>query len=175
MWSWRPTATRKVDLPDVERTVSDAHRQFQFTTGLCDPWQGDLLITRLNREGVPLESYPFTAPTHDAMARHLLAVFTDRIVELYDHPHLIRELQQMRVKEKTSGRLQIDHPRTSQGHGDHATAFTLALLAAKDAGSLSVINQFDPTDFEPDFSWMGELAQVPPRFDRRSSSNGSWG
>lgn len=48
-----------------------------------------------------------------------------------DKHELIRDLRQMSIIEKTSGKLKLDHPRTSEGHGDNAAAFALALMAAK--------------------------------------------
>jgi phage terminase large subunit-like protein len=131
VWGWRPSAVRAVDLADVETAIIDAHRAFRFGVGFADPWQGDYLVSRLRAAGVPFELHPFSEPNLDAMARHFVNQFTERNVWLFDHPFLTAELGQTGILEKTSGKLRLEWPRSEHGHGDHATAFALALAAAK--------------------------------------------
>jgi hypothetical protein len=71
------------------------------------------------------------------------------MVALFDHHRLLTELRQMRVVEKSSGKLRLEHPRDEHGHGDAATAFALALLAARDART-------GCPWIQPDVRWLDE-------------------
>lgn len=135
VWTWKPTASRGVNLAEVEQTIIAAHEQFHFTVGLADPWQGSYLIDRVKAAGVPFELHPFSEPNLDTVARHVVNEFTQRNVALFDHERLTAELHQTSVVEKTSGKLRLQWPRGEHGHGDTATAFALALTAAKSAKS----------------------------------------
>ncbi len=131
VWTWRPTKRRKVDLGEVEAQIIDAHRAFHFEDGLCDPWQGDYLASRLKTAGVPMELHPLSGPNWDALTRHTVNQFTEGNVALYDHPLLLRGLRAMTVVEKTDGKLKLEFPDSDGGHCDEAMAFVLGMMAAK--------------------------------------------
>ena len=64
------------------------------------------------------------------LAAALLEGFNSRNIVLFDDDDLIADLKQLRVVERNYG-YRLESPRSSRGHGDRATAFALALLAAK--------------------------------------------
>ena len=67
---------------------------------------------------------------HD-IATVLLEAFNDHRLELFDEPDLRRDLSRLRVEERQY-RFRLTSPRDEYGHGDMASAFSLARLAASE-------------------------------------------
>lgn len=128
--SWSPPRGGQIDLSQVERAVLEAHQRFGFFTLFYDPAQAELMAQRLRRAGVPMVGIPFTVGTLQEMASSLLEVFNSGEIELFQHHQLITDLRQLRFVERGNA-FRLDSTRNSDGHQDLATAFTLALLAAK--------------------------------------------
>lgn len=129
---WRGSKGREVDLGQVEAAVVAAHNRFGLQRLLVDEWQAVGLIQRLRRAGVPAEGFQFSGGNMEDLAGVLLDTFRESRVELYDHPGLLADLGALSVVETSRG-VRLASPRTSAGHTDVGTAFTLALLAAKRA------------------------------------------
>jgi hypothetical protein len=63
------------------------------------------------------------------MAKIFLQAFNQRLVQLYPHADLIRDLLSMEVVDRTIG-LKLQAARTSGGHSDLGFAYAMALCAA---------------------------------------------
>ncbi len=148
---WRPGKGQKINLQEVEDAIADLHDRFGFKQINFDPWQAMHMASRLQsagmgklagetkfgkhrREGLPMVEVTPTAKNLQAMATTLIEGFNDRRVALYDDPNLRRDLQRMRVLEKSYG-FRLESPRDETGHGDLGTTFQLALLAAAEIAS----------------------------------------
>ena len=78
----------------------------------------------------------FSGQNLQHMASVVLETFSDRRIELYDDQQLLADLRRLRLIER-SYEFRLDSPHTTDGHGDPATAFMLALLAASEAADIS--------------------------------------
>jgi hypothetical protein len=127
---WRPSHGTRVDLTQVEDAILNVHQRFRLARLAVDPYQADLLITRLGKAFVPVEPVPFVPTSLQGMATATLESFTGRQIDLYHHEQLITDLQALRLEEKGYG-TRLASPRGPSGHGDCATALALALHAAR--------------------------------------------
>ena len=96
-----------------------------------DPHQAEHLAQRLERAGVPVALTAFTPANLQGMATSLLEAFGDRQMDLYPHEQLLADLRALRVAERYDG-YRLESPRGPGGHGDTATALSLAMHAARD-------------------------------------------
>lgn len=138
---WRPTSTERVDLQEVEDALMALHARFNFRQVNFDPWQASHMASRLqsaglgriasnnSRSSLPMVEVPPTGQNLRQMATATLEAFNDRRVALYEEPNLLRDLHRLRVEERSYG-FRLVSPRDEYGHGDMASAFQLALLAA---------------------------------------------
>jgi hypothetical protein len=127
---WRPRQGLRVDLGQVEQAILDVHQRFRLARLAVDPWQAELLMTRLSKAYIPVEPVPFVPSNLQGMATATLEAFTGRQIDLYRHEQLIADLQGLRLEEKGYG-TRLASPRGPAGHGDCATALALALHAAR--------------------------------------------
>ena len=72
------------------------------------------------------------------MATVLLEAFNDHRLELYPEGDLHRDLTRLRVEERAYG-FRLVSPHDEFGHGDTASAFSLAMLAASELAGKKVI------------------------------------
>lgn len=145
---WKPSGKR-LDLSMVEQAVADLHKRFQFRVACYDPFQAIALAQSLSRAGVPMREVAFTPANLTAMATAVLDAFTSRSIELYDDGRLLADLRQLRCVERSYG-VRLDSPRGPSGHGDAATALSLALLGAKDVSAHLVFPQLHGEAFDRD-------------------------
>ncbi len=131
---WRPPRGGRVEIEPIEQRVVELHRRFGLLCVAYDPWQSEYLAERLRKQRVPCLPVPFAPANLTSMATEVLSGFRDRIVNLYRQDDLQRDLQRLRIVEKGYG-IRLDSPRGQSGHGDAATAFCLALHAAKELGT----------------------------------------
>ena len=94
---WKPIAGQ-VDLGDVERTILAWHQQYGIATLACDPWQAEYILQRLRRAGIRVDGVDFTGRALQTMATETLSVFRESKLELYDHPQLVTDLKDLRVR-----------------------------------------------------------------------------
>lgn len=127
---WKPTAGKRVRVADVEKTIERMHSRYQLSEVCVDPWNAAMLVQRLDEKGVPIREVPFSGGNLRTMASALLEAFAENMIDLYNHPHLIPDLRKLRVVERTNG-VRLVSPRTNDGHGDVATALSLAMLSAR--------------------------------------------
>lgn len=127
--TWKPVGGRKLDLEAVEDAVREADQRFGLACVAYDTYQCAYMGERLVKAGVFALAVDPTAPNLRAMASAVLTAFSDRTVDLWPDPALKADLGALRVEEKSYG-VRLTSPRGPSGHGDAATAFSLAMLAA---------------------------------------------
>ena len=144
--SWRPRdyADGEVPVHLVEKAVLDFHRRLGFTKVYYDPNQCEYLAQRLRRAGVIMEPMPFVGKNLNEMAEKLVQVFRGRIVDLYDHPDLLRDLRRLQIVEKAWG-LKLESAKTEDGHADLGIAFAIALPEAMRMGHKRAFTNLPPT------------------------------
>lgn len=148
---WKPSKGKKVDLQAVENFIRELHARFGFQQLNYDSWQAAHMASRLQSAGMgtlvfgraeqrksilPVVEVPPTGKHLQAQATVLIEAFNARRVQLYDEPNLRRDLHRLRVEERPYG-FRLVSPRDEHGHGDLASAFALALLAASEIASQS--------------------------------------
>lgn len=136
---WRPGPGNRVNLSDVERAIREFNNQYRLESIAYDPWQAEHLSQRLRYERLPMQELPQTGKTLTEIAARTIESFTDRRLELYECHELKRDLLKLRVEERSYG-YRLVSPRDEFGHGDLASAFGTALLAAHElAGQVKQI------------------------------------
>lgn len=128
---WRPRPGNRISLSDVERTLRHLHQEYQLTRIVYDPWQAEHLSQRLRSDRLPMEEMIQHGRNLQEMASRMIESFTDRRLSLYGDQDLRRDLLKLRVEERSYG-YRLVSPRDEFGHGDMASAFGMALLAAHD-------------------------------------------
>jgi Phage Terminase len=133
---WEPSNGSRVDLSDVEAAIIDAHERYELSAVAVDPFQAELLVQRLQRRGIPIYTLDQTGITLQAQASAVLDGFRERIIDLYPQDQLLADLKGLRVAARNYGfRLISPHATGTETHatqhGDTATGFSLAMLAAK--------------------------------------------
>lgn len=156
---WRPTKDKRVNLTEVEDEIVRTHLKFNLRSIGYDPWQATHMASRLQSGGlstlttpksslaarVPMVEVTASGANLQRMASELIQSFNDRRVELYPHEDLRRELKKLRVEEKSYG-FRLVSPRDEHGHGDIASAFSIALIAASELAAKPVhrVGAVDP-------------------------------
>lgn len=126
---WQPSPGQRVSLEEVRIAALGLHKIFNFSLGY-DPSQAILMAEQLQAAGVPALPMPFVAENLKGMCQVVLDSFTEKALDLYDNPRLLADLRALRVAEKNYG-VRLTSPRGVNGHGDAATALSIALLMAK--------------------------------------------
>lgn len=144
---WRPSKGKKVDLQLVEDELIKLHARFDFQQVNYDPWELRHLASRLqasgfgtmvrgnDRRGLPMVEVPPQGSNLQRIATAVLEAFNDRRVQLYEDADLRRDLERLRVEERSYG-FRLVAPRDQHGHGDLGTAFGLAVLACSELAGI---------------------------------------
>ncbi len=128
---WKPALGRKIDLSEVELYLLDLDSRFGLEQIAVDPYQGELLMTRLEANtqhrrrnqqrrfwAKPwCHAVPPTGANLRESASLLIEYVTDRRLSLYPCEPLRRDMLKARCEEKSYG-YRITSPRDSEGHGD---------------------------------------------------------
>jgi Phage Terminase len=135
---WEPVNGSRVNLSDVEAAIIEAHERYELSAVAVDPFQAELLVQRLQARGIPIYTLDQVGSTLQAQASAVLDGFRERIVDLFPHDQLLADLKGLRIAERNYGfRLISPHATGTEthatAHGDTATGFSLAMLAAKRA------------------------------------------
>lgn len=163
---WRPTKKKKVNLQQVEDAIADLYQRFKFKQFAYDPWEARHMASRLQsagmgkfagetrfgkqrRERMPLIEVAPTGTNLQNIATAVIESFNDHRLELYDDGELKRDLHRLRVEERPYG-FRLTSPRDGSGHGDTASAFSLALLAAAELASKKIVRAGAVSDRDPD-------------------------
>lgn len=128
---FEPPRHGEVNLEEVQAHIVTVAAAFRLQRLLMDPWQSASLRQALGRNGVPVEEFFFTSQAWEKLTMNLLTAFKDRIISIFRHDELIRELSTCRIVEKASG-ARITNP--SGTHDDAVTALGMAILACRDKG-----------------------------------------
>ncbi len=156
---WRATKGHKINLQLIEDYLVDLNSRFDLKSLNFDPWQASFMAQRLGATGlaVPqknMQKYWMTERIRmveiaqtgqnlQKMATATIEAFNDARVELYENADLRRDLNRLRVEERSYG-FRLVSPRDELGHGDLGSAFTLAMLAASELASKKKIYIGDP-------------------------------
>lgn len=130
--AWRPTGGSQVSIEAIEETILRLVERFRLDCLAFDPWQAMHLAERMRRYGVPTMQVDFSPPNLREMATTTLEAFSERQVELFHDDDLLQDLRALKAVEKSYG-MRLESPRGTRGHGDTATALSIALLAARRA------------------------------------------
>ncbi len=150
--SWDPKKFGgRVPLQRVKVACIEAWQRFRLA-GICyDPHQCEFLAEQLARNGLNMYHYPWTVKSKEEMAIRMVESFSQRLVELYEHEALLRDLSRIVIGER-AGRVTIDGPRDEHGHCDRGMALAMGLVWAFN-GKKSLIrkaiwNGANPNNFE---------------------------
>ena len=127
---WHPPRHGKVRLDAIEETIKDLDDRFSLASVGFDPWQAEYLGQRLSAQGVRVEPVTFTPQNLQSMAQCTCEAFVNKNIDIPDHRQLVQDLRQLRVVEKGYG-IRLQSPRGPSGHGDAATALSIALHVSK--------------------------------------------
>jgi hypothetical protein len=134
---WRPTATTRVSLVEVEQEVCRLAALYHVQTLKADAWQMVGMMERLHRAGVPCELVTFGPAQLDAAATQLKSVFAGRLIAIPSAPVELREqLESLQAQDirtrgaRTLVRFQSGVGRGAQAHDDLAISLSLAMLGA---------------------------------------------
>jgi hypothetical protein len=157
---WRPDGA-KINLLDVEQHILKLDAAFSLECIGFDPWQAEHLMQTIEADTNHYRRNElFPLPQHKSWVREIpptptnlrdqasltIEFFNDRRLQLYECEPLRRDLNKLRVEEKSYG-VRLVSPRDGDGHGDTFSAFALALLLANEvAGDPPVIGR--PLDCE---------------------------
>ena len=118
--------TRYAELPWVQRIAIDA-------TGI-----GSMLAEELQaRHGYKIEPVTFTSGTKEDLANSLRRTMEDRALRIPPLPKLVADLRSIRKETTSAGNIRYVGERNADGHADRFWALSLAIHAAKPAGSTS--------------------------------------
>lgn len=132
---WRPKEQQggRIDQGEVERYIIEAHAVFPLSRLAVDPNQADYLIARLKKAGIRAEHrYQHGGTTLDEQCMTLLDAFISRNIDIPDNDDLTRDLRNLRTIDRGTW-MRLASERNAHGHGDIATALSIALAVAKDA------------------------------------------
>ncbi len=135
---WEPHNGNRIELSAVEAAIIELHERFGLSALAADPFQAALMIERLQKRGLPVFMLDQVGSTLQAQATAVLDGFRERIVDLFPHDALLSDLQKLQIAERNYG-YRLVSPRATRidthatAHGDTATAFSIAMLAAKRA------------------------------------------
>jgi len=156
-WLWKPPRGGKVNLEAIEETIVTASKLFGLKTVACDPFQAAYLIERLTKQGIKIEECPQTGRQLVAQCQLLLELVNSATLTSYAFEPLEYDLRHLKVETRSYG-MRLLSERDEHGHGDTATALTIALTAAKSARHREfalVISDLHNSDDLPDVPTLG--------------------
>jgi phage terminase large subunit-like protein len=144
---WRGTRLRPVDLTEVETWLQDASVRYNRARIVADPWQATGLCQRLQKRGIAVEEFTFSAASVGKIANALFLSLRGHLISLPNDPDLLAELGQVRLKETTPGVVRLEHD--SGQHDDQAVACGLACVTlTTQQGRSEVLFDESPTSVQ---------------------------
>lgn len=131
-WLWKPPRGGKVDLAAIEETILAASRLYSLRAIAADPFQAAYLIERVSKQGVKIAECPQTGRQLVAQCQLLLELINSGSLTGYRFAALEHDLKCLKVETRSYG-MRLVSSRDEHGHGDTASALTIALMAAKTA------------------------------------------
>jgi len=124
--AWVPGRGRHVDLQGVEGWIDQAARDYNGALVIGDPYQAELMISRLRDRGHRVKPVTFSAASNSRRAQQLLRLIRDRTLDLPADGQLRQELLSLRLSEgSTPGVVRLTTDGGSAGHFDRVTAVML--------------------------------------------------
>ena len=128
--SWLPQDYGgELPLSVVEAELIKVNQRFSLDQLVFDPREATGLSQRLTDKGLPCARMNLAPDVQNDMAKLFLQIFNQRVVLLYPHAELIRDLLSMEVVDRTVG-LKLQAARTAGGHSDLGFSFAMAVYAA---------------------------------------------
>lgn len=137
--TWKPTKEKPVSIEEVEKELLALNEKFRFRRIYCDNWQTMQMIERLSRRGLSIEGVSVNAAMYAKIARSILSLFGDSMIQLYNHVELMRDLRSISLVEHPPGNIRVKLPESNDGHCDAAMSLFLAIEAANETHSMPVI------------------------------------
>jgi phage terminase large subunit-like protein len=128
------TKADEVRLAEVEGALYEAWRMYGRPRVRLDPWQGIGLAQRLRSRGVSVEEWSYTPQRYGATASVLYGLLRDGLLDLYDHPALLDELANVRLKETLPGLVRVDHDPGRHDDMVQALGFAVTALVERTVG-----------------------------------------
>ncbi|MGB4779791.1 hypothetical protein [Microbacterium sp.] len=102
---WRPGAGKagRVDLSEVEETVKRLAREYRVGAVLYDRHQAEGLTQGLDRAGVTVEEFVFSAASVNTLARSLFIALRDRALEMPEDSELVEQFVATHIVETNTG------------------------------------------------------------------------
>lgn len=122
---WQARQGGELRIEDIEEHILDLAGRFNLRKIVFDPWQSIRTRQRLQRHGLPVEEFTFSASNVAKLTSNLLSLFKDRQIKIFDHPELTKELLSAKIVERSYG-YRIDHE--SGSHDDTVIALGMAAL-----------------------------------------------
>lgn len=139
--SWLPQDYGgELPLEIVEDELLEVDRRFNLDLLTFDPREATGLSQRLANCGVNCGRMNLSSEVQNNMAKVFLQAFNQRLVQLYPHSELIRDLLSMEVVDRTVG-LKLQAARSAGGHSDLGFAFAMALLATWEYQPTDEVNE----------------------------------
>lgn len=126
---WRPEG-RKVEIEPIENEIVAINEAFGLSAVAYDPWQAEYLAERLAKRSLTTDPVMFVPQNLQSMAQATMEAYGNRLIDSHDEPDLLADLRALRIVEKSYG-IRLDSPRGPRGHGDTATALSIALHSIK--------------------------------------------
>lgn len=126
---WAATGGKDIDLIAVKQYIVDLRQRFGMTSVFGDESQAVLMGQQLGMQGINFIPVPQAGKVAGARAMTLTQAFKDRVVDLFDHHPLIRDLKKLRVIDRSGG-TKLEAARDENGHADLGFAFSFVLPAA---------------------------------------------
>jgi len=138
---WKPGPGRRVSLDMVKSAILGAHRKYRLAGLSFDPYQGEHLAEQLEKEGVPMVRTPQTTVSLQEQAVALIESFQQKTIDIFDENALVSDLKRLQLKD-TGQKVRLVSPELKAGdsggtgHGDAASALSLAVALAKGGTNL---------------------------------------
>jgi phage terminase large subunit-like protein len=126
---FRPSPDAPLDFEQtIIATLTEWMRAYRVRKILCDPWQLESIIQRLQKQGLPIEPYNQTSPGLTQMASNLFDLVRSRALLVYPDVQMRRSVLQTVASESGRG---WKLSKEKQSHKiDVVVALAMACLAA---------------------------------------------
>ena len=175
--TWRGTRSKPVQLAEVGDYIRETSREYNLARVVFDPHQAIELTQRLDRAGVPVEKFDFTAASVGRLALALHQALRNQTLALPRDPELVDELAHVRLKSTSHGTVRLDHD--ADKHDDMAVAVALCVHRLTERGVRRPARWLVPTGRIPTPS-RDPLARIAaatgvPVFDGRAAAVAEFG
>ncbi len=131
--SWGRVGAQAPNLAAVVGEIATILRAYGLYQATGDKYAAGWVTQAFGKAGISYIPAPMDKSTAYLESR---ALFAQGRIEILDDPVLVRQLKNLERRPRAGGRDQVDHPRGSRHHDDHAnvTCLAAAILAAEGTG-----------------------------------------